>query len=99
MKFKHFLINEEHLDKNDIKRIVLNALGFDIDQIKSEDYAGDNLSKYASRNKILQAKAIKNIASYDEISKIVKVDYKKYTIGLLIDKITELAKSAGISDE
>jgi hypothetical protein len=82
------------LSADDVRRIVLNSLGLDIDS--SQQTLNNNLSDYDNRDNILKAQAIKSLPNFDEIQKAVNVEPEKYTIGLLINYITNLIEPGSV---
>jgi hypothetical protein len=84
------------LGADDIKRIIFNSLGINIDSAQEKDYLNNNLSDYSNRNEILRAQAIRELPNFDEIKRVITVDYNKFTIGTLISYIDKLVNPGEI---
>ena len=89
LSFRDYLLEANSLDRDDIKQIVLNALGLN-PEMNDRDYLASNLSNYNNRGEILHAQAIRNLPFFDEIKRVIDIEYRKYTIGTLIDYIDQL---------
>lgn len=88
--FQQYILENEAISKESIKNIIFNALMLDGSKVNDKDMLNNNLSDFDSRKNILRSRAIMEMPAFEEIKKIINVDYQNFTIGSLADKIFEL---------